>query len=270
LAAFARISGKKENANTGDTAGYLAFETDQTSDNTLQERMRITSTGNVGIGTISPTNILSIGGNVARTIWMERHTTANTAGNDLTVQGGGATSGATDKSGGMVVLKPGLSTGTGKGSIRFQRLTRASGTGTTDNTLVDAHIIAAEARITAEATPVSLFEIALPTLEMCGGSITFQIMATDGTNLAVHSGVGTFAAVNNAGTYVSQFTDAPTTSDADAATAGVGAIADTWAITSGVNKITISVQIAVSGMVANDIRIYYSIHSGGRNAVTQL
>ena len=32
--------------------------------------------------------------------WMERHTTANTAGNTLTVQAGGATSGATDKAGG--------------------------------------------------------------------------------------------------------------------------------------------------------------------------
>ena len=48
---FARITGKKEVASAGNSAGYLAFETDDNVSTTLKEYMRITSTGNVGIGT---------------------------------------------------------------------------------------------------------------------------------------------------------------------------------------------------------------------------
>ena len=62
---FARIHGKKEDASDGSTAGYLAFETTKDSNATLSEKMRITSTGNVGIGTTNP-NL--IGGNTGLTV----------------------------------------------------------------------------------------------------------------------------------------------------------------------------------------------------------
>jgi len=96
----------------------------------------ITTAGNVGIGTTSPTNILSLGGNAVRKIWMERHTTANTAGNTLTIQGGGATSGATNKAGGQLILIPGLSTGTGESGVTIQGCPVGS-TGTADGTPAD-------------------------------------------------------------------------------------------------------------------------------------
>jgi len=99
------------------------------------ERIRIDASGNVGIGTSSPSSILALGGNAARLIGMERHTTANTAGNNLTVQAGGATSGATDKSGGALILKSGVSTGTGTGEIQFWT-SPAGITGTADNASV--------------------------------------------------------------------------------------------------------------------------------------
>ena len=51
---FARIHGKKESATDGATSGYLSFETTNDATALLTERMRITSTGNVGIGTTSP------------------------------------------------------------------------------------------------------------------------------------------------------------------------------------------------------------------------
>ena len=232
------------------------------------EKARITSGGFLGIGTTAPTNILSLGGNSARTIWMERHTTANTAGNDLTVQGGGATSGATDKDGGMAVIQPGLSTGTGKGSTRIKRLTRAGATGTTDNTLVDGMVIMAEKSITAEGS-VNLFEVALPAGGMCAGSVSFQILATDGTDFQSHSCNVNYAAVNKAGVYTSQIVEAPIAGSADANSTGV-AITDTWAITSGTNKVTISVSVTCASIVANDIKLYYTVHNGGRNAITQL
>lgn len=103
---------------------------------TLNEVMRIVGTGNVGIGTTNPSNILSLGGTASRTIWMERHTTADTAGNSLTVQAGGATSAATNKAGGQLILAPGLSTGTGESGVTIQG-SPAGGSGTGDNAVSD-------------------------------------------------------------------------------------------------------------------------------------
>jgi len=94
------------------------------------DRMTITNTGNVGIGTASPTNLLSLGGNAARIFWMERHTTANTAGNTLTITAGGATAAATDKAGGNLILQGGLSTGSAESGVTIKGcVAGASGTG---------------------------------------------------------------------------------------------------------------------------------------------
>jgi hypothetical protein len=43
--AFARLVGRKENATSGNTAGYLSFETANASPNQTSEKMRIASTG---------------------------------------------------------------------------------------------------------------------------------------------------------------------------------------------------------------------------------
>lgn len=87
----------------------------------------------LGIGTTSPTNILSLGGNAVRKFWMERHTTADTAGNTLTITAGGATAGATDKAGGNLLLQGGLSTGTGESGVSIYGCV-AGATGTADRT----------------------------------------------------------------------------------------------------------------------------------------
>ncbi len=96
-------------------------------------RMFIDASGDIGIGTTAPTNMVSLDGSSARTMWMERNTTANTAGNNLTLQSSGATSGATDKNGGDLVLSSGIATGTGSSNIQFQSATAQGSTATTDN-----------------------------------------------------------------------------------------------------------------------------------------
>jgi hypothetical protein len=60
--AFGRIAGRKENATSSNQAGYLSFETANASPNQSTEKMRITSTGNVGIGTgaTPPTQLLEV------------------------------------------------------------------------------------------------------------------------------------------------------------------------------------------------------------------
>ena len=132
-------------------------------------RMRITAAGDLGLGLTSPTEKLDVNGNVKATsfigdgssltniatavtgninlngdtskvVSMNRHTTADTAGNNLSLNAGGATSGATDKSGGDLVLSSGTSTGTGTSKIEF-KTSPASGSGTTDNTPTTAMTI---------------------------------------------------------------------------------------------------------------------------------
>lgn len=93
------------------------------------ELMRLTGAGNVGIGTTSPSYLLSLGGNASRTIGMERTTATN--GYNLTIRAGGAVSGGTDLNGGNLILASGTATGTGSSNIYFQ--TAAAGaTGTAD------------------------------------------------------------------------------------------------------------------------------------------
>lgn len=128
------------NNNTGNqNNNYLAFRVRGASDANTEAgldaatRMTILGGGNVGIGTTTPTNILSLGGNSARTFWMERHTTANTAGNTLTITAGGAKSGSTDKAGGALILQGGLSTGSAESGVTIQGCV-AGASGTTDRT----------------------------------------------------------------------------------------------------------------------------------------
>jgi hypothetical protein len=90
--------------------------------------------GSLGIGTTVPTNILSLGGSVAQTFWMERGTSA---GNNLTVQAGGGLSGGTNENGGTLNLASGISTGTGTSAMNFN-IYNGGSSGATDNSAVTA------------------------------------------------------------------------------------------------------------------------------------
>ncbi|MBI2068577.1 MAG: hypothetical protein HYT67_00505 [Candidatus Yanofskybacteria bacterium] len=57
--AFGTIAGRKENGTSDNFAGYLQFSTTG-GGSTIAEAMRITSTGNVGIGTTAPTSKLEV------------------------------------------------------------------------------------------------------------------------------------------------------------------------------------------------------------------
>ncbi len=111
----------------------LYFRTNDT------DRMIITTGGDVGIGTATPSYLLSIDGNSAQTIGMERHTTADTAGNDLTIAAGGATSGSTNRDGGFVYIQGGTSTGQGGSGIVFRAANGGQGAGTTDRAPTDTY-----------------------------------------------------------------------------------------------------------------------------------
>lgn len=80
---------------------------------------------------------ITISGQAARGLFMERRTTSNTAGNTLTITSGGATSGATDKNAGQLNLSTGTATGNGSAGIDFYTVLASQGAGTTDRAPVN-------------------------------------------------------------------------------------------------------------------------------------
>ncbi len=114
------------------TNKFGVYQTDSASTNYLA--------GNIGIGTTTPSTIIGIGGDAARTVGMERGTVAATAGYNFTMQAGGATSGSTDKAGGDLVLSSGTATGAGASNVTF-KTHPAGSTGTTDTTATTAMTI---------------------------------------------------------------------------------------------------------------------------------
>ncbi len=112
----------------------------------------------------SNNNTLSFTGQVATTLKSKRHTTSDTAGNNLSVVAGGATASATNKNGGTLVLSGGASTGTGTSSVEIKTCSAGS-SGTSDNT--------AATRVT-----------------VAGDTITFNGTVTGG-NISVNAQTGT-------------------------------------------------------------------------------
>lgn len=101
---------------TGETPVIVFGQ--QTGSTAYNERLRIDTGGRVGIGTTSPTSNLSFSGDSDQTIGLERMTGVASAAS-LTIQGGGASSGVSNRSGGSLILSGGTSTGSGGSSIRF-------------------------------------------------------------------------------------------------------------------------------------------------------
>jgi hypothetical protein len=222
----------------------------------------------IGIGLtagLTPTYALSFGGQSAQAIWMERNTTANTAGLGLTIQAGGATSAATDKNGGAMVLAPGLSTGMGFSSVRLQSLSRAASTGTADNTMEDRIIVPSVKNLTNTGA-IGLFDVSLPTLATAGGIVDYTITATDGTNMHSISGRVLYDVVNKGGVYTSQITPTVNT----VATSNIGGTnVPVFTIVTGTNKFTVTVTDTDS-LTTTVEQIRYTICNNSGSTITQL
>jgi hypothetical protein len=66
---FALVGGRKESPTEGDVAGAFVVET-RVSNGGLTEKLRVTSTGNVGIGTTTPSTALQVVGTVNATAFI--------------------------------------------------------------------------------------------------------------------------------------------------------------------------------------------------------
>ena len=151
--------------------------------------------GNVGIGTTSPSNILSLSGTAARTIAMERNTNAATPGQGLTLSSGGAIAGTSNLAGGDLSIKSGISTGTGTSSLHFLTATAGS-SGTTDNTPTEKMTILGSGNVGIGVTnPAALLSVAN------SGAVQFNVS-------------GSASAVNFINLYGGATTNSPTISAA--------------------------------------------------------
>lgn len=109
-------------SSTGfSTEDFFVATRSATTDIAPTERFRITATGRVGLNTTSPSYDLSFGGNAARIMALERHTTADTAGSAFTVEAGGCAFTGTvgNTAGGTLFLKGGQNKGSGGSTIEF-------------------------------------------------------------------------------------------------------------------------------------------------------
>ena len=118
--------------NDSNTSGAIQFAIGSSV------RAQVTNSGDfvanqrIGIGDQTPLFDLTFGGDTDRKIGVERKSTANTFGANLTVASGGASVSGTNQPGGDLYLSSGTSTVTAGSSIIFQTPTPGS-SGTSDN-----------------------------------------------------------------------------------------------------------------------------------------
>jgi hypothetical protein len=246
-------------------AGYLSTITNiplifQTND---AERARLTTGGNFGIGTAAPTNVLSFGGESARTIWMERRTTAGTVGNNLTLQAGGSYTGGSNVYGGDLILQTGVGTGNSRAARVFIKAPLGSGSsGTTDQTLIDRVVFNNNKSLTS-GTNVVLFQMGAATNNtMAGGQISYTIKVTDGTDFIVESGRVVYSVVNRAGTYTgnTSIIGTPATARSDGT--------DTITTTFNTNGNDFRINSSITGMTPTTFRITFNIENNADQVTT--
>lgn len=121
-------------------------------------------TGKIGLNVTAPTKSIALNGDTAKTIGMERHTVANTQGNALTIQAGSAAESSTNKPGGALYLRPGVSTGTGTGFLVLQGILSGP-SGTADNAYTNMIMVQGDKLGLYGASPV-----AKPTVSGAKGS----------------------------------------------------------------------------------------------------
>jgi hypothetical protein len=252
--------------------GFMWFSNDQTVAGTgfkwyaagATEVFRVAGNSRVGILLSgNPSYELSLGGNVAKTIGMERHTTSNTAGTSLTINSGGATSGATNKASGDLNLNTGIGTGNSTPARVYVKTPTISGTsGTTDQTLIDRAVFANYKTLTS-GVATTLFQVGTATNgTQAGGIIFYTISVTDGTDFITESGIVGYTNNNKAGVYTGA------TSILGTAAVSKSDATDTIVTTFGMSSDNLQCTSTITGQTPTTFRITFNIFNNANQTST--
>jgi hypothetical protein len=172
------------------------------------------SWGNPTSSVTGLTSSVTFNGNAARAVSMDRHSTADTAGNAMTVSAGGATSGATNQAGGNLVLASGTATGNASSAIEFQTAT-AGGSGTADRAPTTKMTILGNGNVgIATASPVTRISNTASAISDAAGST----VTPSGLSWLSSSGSGYVAAFENSSSVAGRNGILVKTSQADTST----------------------------------------------------
>jgi hypothetical protein len=169
----------------------ISFQTTANSDTTAKrtERMRIDNTGNIGIGTSTPSHTLSFVGSQANTLGVESNPTAGGAGNSLSISAGAAATGASNQPGGDLILAAGNGTGSAAGGNLHLQTAGDAASGAVPDTIGDRLLIVGKPKAMTGTVPTAnLFSLQIATGEAAGGRVKFTIVASDGVNYAMETG----------------------------------------------------------------------------------
>lgn len=227
-------------------------------------RMYLTDGGNLGLKTASSTvvNDLGIGGGTARVIGMERNSTANTAGAQLTITSAGATSAATDKAAGALVLKTGIGTGNAlPGALTLTGDAMSETSGTTDHAQVRR--LSINHKVLTDNSAITIENAVLAAGTGIGVIIDYAIEVRDGTDMQIETGSVYVSGVNKAGAFTMTITEVNSQQAVSS-----GTLATTWAVSSA-NPAAVSVNANSSLTPSTGYpRISYSVQNLTQQALT--
>jgi hypothetical protein len=157
-----------------------------------------TMSGNLFVNNVFGTGV-TLNGGAATSMGAGTNPNAGQAGNPLTVSGGGAAVGATDQTGGDLILAAGDGTGAGgSGNVRI-RTAPSGSSATSADVLVDRQVFAPKsAPMGGQSGSASIFLLNPANGDGAGATVRFTINANDGgINFAAETGTCVITVVAN-------------------------------------------------------------------------
>jgi hypothetical protein len=198
---------------------------------------------------------------------MDRRTGSTNPGLGLTLDAGGAASGATSAAGGNLTLLAGKTTGTGRSLAYVDTYAPATASGTGDNTAVHRVAHGGFLALTNNIT-TTVIALALTNSSVTSVVLTYGIEIVDGTNQQVEAGMVECHALNKAGTI--NVDRARCTKFGDSQDVESGTMQVDWTLT---NANPALLQIKVNSSLTPSTgypRLHYSlINTGSQQATLQ-